>query len=366
MGLTLDPTPTPGLSQGGPAKLRGATAGWAASGWDDAAIATEVGGSAVNMLVMPTETHPTLDAEHGALTEPALSGVFVSDFLTLTRPSSKQRSFSAYLAQMNLLALPRLLRQICLPTALPAATLQMANVWVGGELMKNGLHYDNYDNLLHQIRGRKRALIFPPKDTPHLYYGAASIHRHEFDLPGGVSNQTTFEKVPPSPLPSPPPPITLIFTLIFTLPLTSSTVIASHLASSRLTSSHLVFNRSVTTWPWSTSSLTTSAPPTRWCDRPLPWSASWTRATPSSCPAGGAAWAEGWGIIMGRAPLLAAQPTRQPVALKACRRAQGYLLGRRGAPLPAWAPTRGCGGALMPAPKSPISPPLAHPGGITP
>ena len=111
---------------------------------------------------------------------------------------------------MNLLALPRLLRQICLPAALPAPTLQMANVWVGGELMKNGLHYDNYDNLLHQIRGRKRALIFPPEDTQYLYYGAASIHRHEFGLPGGVSNQTTFEKVPrqspPLPLPLPPPP----------------------------------------------------------------------------------------------------------------------------------------------------------------
>jgi len=183
------------LSQGGPMKLRGATAGWGASGWDDAALAAEVGGVAVHMLVMPTETHPTLDAERGALTEPAKAGVFVSDFLTLTRPTSAAAPFSAYLAQMNLLALPRLLRQICLPAALPAATLQMANVWVGGELMKNGLHYDNYDNLLHQIRGRKRALLFPPEDTPHLYYGAASIHRHEFSLPAGVSNQTTFEKV---------------------------------------------------------------------------------------------------------------------------------------------------------------------------
>ena len=157
----------------------------------------------------------------------------------------------------RVLCVCRLLRQICLPAALPAATLQMANVWVGGELMKNGLHYDNYDNLLHQvnaptppphhptrcllaptlpplalppallapgpttprwpqggqgiprhpkasqgglrlhqptrstplpsphvhrcfldqIRGRKRALLFPPEDTPHLYYGAASIHR---------------------------------------------------------------------------------------------------------------------------------------------------------------------------------------------
>ena len=126
---------------------------------------------------------------------------------------------------MNLLALPRLLRQICLPAALPAPMLQMANVWVGGELMKNGLHYDNYDNLLHQIRGRKRALIFPPEDTQYLYYGAASIHRHEFGLPGGVSNQTTFEKVRHKARPFPPSPSC------------SPHLVSPHLTSSRLTSS---------------------------------------------------------------------------------------------------------------------------------
>ena len=40
-----------------------------------------------------------------------MSGVFVSDFLRLTKPSVAAPPFSAYLAQMNLLALPRLLRQ---------------------------------------------------------------------------------------------------------------------------------------------------------------------------------------------------------------------------------------------------------------
>ena len=48
-----------------------------------------------------------LRAVAGALTEPAKAGVFVSDFLTLTRPTSAAAPFSAYLAQMNLLALPR-------------------------------------------------------------------------------------------------------------------------------------------------------------------------------------------------------------------------------------------------------------------
>jgi len=133
--------------------------------------------------------------------EPARHGVYLSDFLSLTNPSGatggKAAPFSAYLAQLNLLTLPRLLQQVCLPddALLPASRLEMANLWVGGELMKNGLHYDNYDNLLHQLRGKKRALLFPPADTPHLHYGAANIRRHGFALPGGVTNATTFEKV---------------------------------------------------------------------------------------------------------------------------------------------------------------------------
>ena len=256
--------------------------------------------------------------------------------------------------------------QVCLPSALPAASLEMANLWVGGELMKNGLHFDNYDNLLHQIRGRKRALLFPPEDTQYLYYGAASIHRHEFGLPGGVSNQTTFEKVRNTarPFPSPSPSM-------FTLTLASSTVIASYLISS-----HLVSHRSVTTWPWSTSSLTTSAPPTRWCARPPLWSASWTRATHSSCPAGDTAWAEAWAESWAECPCLQHSPRGYLwVRSKVCPRAQGYLLGTRGAvqarsgaPLPAWGPTRGYGAALYGAcPKvANLAAFGSHPGGTTP
>ena len=50
-------------------------------------VEREVGGAAVHMLVMPTETHPTLDAERGALTEPNLT-------LTLTLTLSLTLSLS--------------------------------------------------------------------------------------------------------------------------------------------------------------------------------------------------------------------------------------------------------------------------------
>jgi len=92
--------------------------------------------------------------------------------------------------------LPPLLKQVCLPEALPGDRLNMANLWVGGHSMKNGLHFDNFDNLLHQIAGSKTALIYPPEDSPHLYYSSEGVNmrRHAFKLPDGFANDTTHEQ----------------------------------------------------------------------------------------------------------------------------------------------------------------------------
>ena len=61
--------------------------------------------------------------------------------------------------------------------------------------MKNGLHFDNFDNLLFQIAGSKRAILFPPEDSPHLYYSSegVNIRRHAFNLKGGFANETVHE-----------------------------------------------------------------------------------------------------------------------------------------------------------------------------
>ena len=71
----------------------------------------------------------------------------------------------------------------------------MTNLWVGGHSMKNGLHFDQYDNLLHQLAGTKRALLFPPDDASHLYYSSegVNIRRHAFDLDHGFQNETKHE-----------------------------------------------------------------------------------------------------------------------------------------------------------------------------
>eukprot|EP00966_Prymnesium_polylepis_P207241 4800078-Prymnesium_polylepis.1 len=146
---------------------------------------------------MPHPTHPTLDAANNALVEPSLQGVFFRDYLRLLDRLATSGEFAVYLAQINMLKLPKLLSQVCLPAALPPSKLTMANVWVGGDLMRNGLHFDQYDNLLHQIAGSKRALIFPPDESGKLYYSASNIRRHQINLtqPDAFDGRTVYEKV---------------------------------------------------------------------------------------------------------------------------------------------------------------------------
>ena len=134
----------------GPTLLRNASEGWRLSGWSDGMLEAEVGHAPMRMLVMPTDVHPTLDVSHKALVEPAASGVYFGDYLRLLDRLATTEEFSVYVAQLNLLRLPPLLRQVCLPKALPSSRLTMANLWVGGHSMKNGLHFDNCERARHR------------------------------------------------------------------------------------------------------------------------------------------------------------------------------------------------------------------------
>jgi len=161
------------LLERGPLVLTNATLGWRLHELTDEALVEAVGNAPFRMLVMPKDVHPILPPDHpGSIVDPAASGIHFRDYLKLLDRLALTEEFAVYVAQLNLLRLPSLLRQVCLPKALPGAKLSMTNLWLGGRSMKNGLHFDNFDNLLHQLRGTKRALLLPPDDTPHLYYAS--------------------------------------------------------------------------------------------------------------------------------------------------------------------------------------------------
>lgn len=86
------------------------------------------------------------------------------------------------------------------------------NMWFGAQGCKTPLHHDLSENLLSQIKGRKRVILFPPREEKHLYpaigyklphcsqvdvfspdivkyplFTKASVHRQEFVLePGNI------------------------------------------------------------------------------------------------------------------------------------------------------------------------------------
>ncbi|CAN0558208.1 unnamed protein product, partial [Ectocarpus sp. 12 AP-2014] len=46
------------------------------------------------------------------------------------------------------------------------------------------LHYDDYENLLCQVRGTKELVLFPPKDLENLYYVGRRKGKLKYHFPG--------------------------------------------------------------------------------------------------------------------------------------------------------------------------------------
>lgn len=74
---------------------------------------------------------------------------------------------------------PELLRDIETPGVLDATKRLVAvNLWVGGAGTKSALHYDSMDNLLVQVEGRKRVMLFPPDEARNLYPALRARYPH--------------------------------------------------------------------------------------------------------------------------------------------------------------------------------------------
>uniref|UniRef100_A0A7S1UF00 JmjC domain-containing protein n=1 Tax=Phaeomonas parva TaxID=124430 RepID=A0A7S1UF00_9STRA len=50
------------------------------------------------------------------------------------------------------------------------APMMVSNFWMAGNPTVSPLHYDEYDNVLHQVLGEKDVFIFPPAALPELAY----------------------------------------------------------------------------------------------------------------------------------------------------------------------------------------------------
>ena len=131
-----------------------------------------------------------LDASTDVLVRPPTTSMKLVDYFALQQQGTSNAAEGATF-YLEYLALHQYLGQeflglISLPEPILALTKRRAgvghnttrpllqplvtNLWIGGSPTISPLHYDDYENLLAQIRGHKELVLFPPTDGEYLYY----------------------------------------------------------------------------------------------------------------------------------------------------------------------------------------------------
>ncbi|TAE58176.1 MAG: cupin-like domain-containing protein [Nostocales cyanobacterium] len=86
----------------------------------------------------------------------------------LTQEKNSEQYY--YLQQQSIkLVFPELLPDIEIPNYISQKSFMVANIWIGTGGNTTPLHWDAAQNILCQVRGRKRLLLFAPNQTEYLY-----------------------------------------------------------------------------------------------------------------------------------------------------------------------------------------------------
>ncbi|CAM9512172.1 unnamed protein product [Ectocarpus sp. 12 AP-2014] len=120
------------------------------------------------------------------LVRPPTTSMAFSDFVRLLRQEGiKETFYLEYLALHQYLGTP-MAEMVPLPTAAAESGLELllTNLWVGKGGTTAVLHYDDYENLLCQVRGTKELMLFPPKDLENLYYVGRRKGKLKYHFPG--------------------------------------------------------------------------------------------------------------------------------------------------------------------------------------
>jgi len=150
-----------------PVIVTGKIAEWKAfASWSIDYLNTVVGNKEVNVNVSKNKIF-TLDPE----TEVACPYIKMqfTDFTDWIIQEKKDDQYY-YLQQNPIEAFfPELLPDIEIPDYVDKKLFMVTNLWIGTGGNVTPLHWDSAQNLLSQVRGRKRVVLFEPKQTSFLY-----------------------------------------------------------------------------------------------------------------------------------------------------------------------------------------------------
>lgn len=103
-----------------------------------------------------------------------------SSFIDRVSSGTVEGSHRYYLQQEPIhVEFPELVPDVRRPNLFPDSRIAAENLWIGGGGCISPLHYDPSENLLAQIVGHKRIILFPPDDLANVYpYGAMTKIPH--------------------------------------------------------------------------------------------------------------------------------------------------------------------------------------------
>lgn len=155
-----------------PVIIVGGMHNWLAlSRWTLSYLKTKVGCQRVEIHVSETGTFIGTPKEGFA---PLKQKMLMSEYLDLLATSTPGKTGNDrryyYLQQQPIVEVfPQLVEEINIPRYFEAREPEFTGLWIGARDNISPLHYDVMDNLLAQVSGRKKIILFAPEQTDLLY-----------------------------------------------------------------------------------------------------------------------------------------------------------------------------------------------------
>jgi len=127
-----------------------------------------------------------LGPETDVLVRPPATSMLFADVLKLMSQSNNKETFYLEYLALNQYLGNDFLNLIPIPAQVNSTDLKhlVTNLWIGSTPTISPLHYDDYENLLCQIKGQKEVTLFPPNDHKNLYYVGRPKGTLQYSYPG--------------------------------------------------------------------------------------------------------------------------------------------------------------------------------------
>ncbi|CDW52010.1 Cupin 8 domain containing protein [Trichuris trichiura] len=126
-----------------------------------------------DLLRIPAEVRRHLHHPELVLVRPASNETLFSDFLDFVSKKQRKNSMSAYLEYTSIRGNFKSLEDDLSPLPFIAKTMKPShvNIWLSNGNTLGKLHFDEYENFLCQLRGKKQVILTDPQSNDRLHEG---------------------------------------------------------------------------------------------------------------------------------------------------------------------------------------------------